>query len=119
MPVSVLVGWQGVFGAIPVVIGWLLVDPSISLGDVSARAWAGAIYAMLIPMIYCHWAYYKTVMMFPANIAALSTLATPVVGVVSSALLLGEPLGLLEFGSMGLVTLALVIILAPLRSARG
>lgn len=115
MPTTTMVGWQMVIGGLPVALGWLLFDPGFDLGAVSTPGWVGAVYSALVPMIFCHWAYYKTVLMFPANVAALATLATPVVGVVSSILLLGEPLGPTEILSMALVTLALTVILSPSR----
>ena len=48
------------------------------------------IYLIALPMIFCQWAYYKVVSLFPAAIAAIGTLAVPIVGVYSSALILGE-----------------------------
>jgi len=49
--------------------------------------------------------------MFPAAIAAIGTLAVPVVGVYSSALILGEPVGWNELIAMMLICGALAIVL--------
>jgi drug/metabolite transporter (DMT)-like permease len=62
-------------------------------------------------MIYCHWAYFSLVRLVPAGIAAISTLAIPVVGVFSSALILSEPVGLNETAALVLVISALAIAL--------
>jgi drug/metabolite transporter (DMT)-like permease len=47
------------------------------------------------------------VQIFPANVAALSTLSVPVIGVFSSALFLGEPLTATELVALFLVVLSL------------
>ena len=65
-------------------------------------------------MVFCHWAYFRTVRLFPAAIAAIGTLAIPVVGVYSSALVLGEPVGWRELGALLLICGALAaVLLAP------
>jgi len=63
------------------------------------------------PMIYCHWAYFTLVRIFPASIAAIGTLAIPVVGVFSSALILNETIGLNEILALILVVSALAVVL--------
>jgi drug/metabolite transporter (DMT)-like permease len=62
-------------------------------------------------MIYCHWAYFALVRIFPAGIAAIGTLAVPVVGVFSSTLILNEPVGLSEVAALALVVTALSMAL--------
>jgi drug/metabolite transporter (DMT)-like permease len=61
-------------------------------------------------MIYCHWAYFTLVRIFPASIAAISTLAIPVVGVFSSTLILNESIGVSEIAALLLVVAALSIV---------
>jgi drug/metabolite transporter (DMT)-like permease len=51
--------------------------------------------------------------MLPTAIAAISTLAIPIVGVYSSALLLGEQVGTREWISLALVVVAIGIVLSP------
>ena len=55
--------------------------------------------------------------MFPAAIAAMGTLAVPIVGVYSSALILGEPVGWQELTALVLTcsALASVLVLPALR----
>lgn len=68
-------------------------------------------------MVFCHWAWFKVLTVFPAPVAALGTLAIPVVGVVASALWLGEPLGLQEAAALGFVIGGLaIVLLLPQRS---
>jgi drug/metabolite transporter (DMT)-like permease len=58
-------------------------------------------------MIFCHWAFFVVVRMFPANVAAIGTLSIPIIGVFSSALLLGEPVTAAEITALLLVVAAL------------
>jgi drug/metabolite transporter (DMT)-like permease len=71
-------------------------------------------------MIFCHWGWFKLVRNYPAVVAAISTLAIPVVGVLSSVLVLDEPLGLDVVLSLALVLAALFLVLVlPMLSRRG
>ncbi|MEC8198505.1 MAG: hypothetical protein VX085_02950, partial [Pseudomonadota bacterium] len=47
-------------------------------------------YSALVPMIICHLVWYTLIGMLPASIAAISTLAIPIVGVYSSVIVGGE-----------------------------
>ena len=64
-----------------------------------------------LPMIFCQWAYLRSVRTFPASLAAISTLGVPVIGTYSSALILDEPVGFQEFGALVLVCMALATVL--------
>ena len=108
-PTTVLTGWQLLLGGIPVVMGALIFEPSGVSLNVSARAVFALTYIIFFPMIYCHWAYFTLVRIFPASIAAISTLAIPVVGVFSSTLILNEPVGISEIAALILIVAALSI----------
>ena len=77
-------------------------------------------YLFTLPMVYCQWAFLMVVRLMPAAIAAIGTLAVPVVGVFSSALILAEPVGWREIGAMALIVSALgtVLILPAVLSGR-
>jgi drug/metabolite transporter (DMT)-like permease len=111
MPTSVLAGWQLVLGGLPVTLGALVLDRGFDPMAVSGTAWAATLYAALIPMIYCHWAWFRVVGIYPAAVAAVGTLAIPVLGVLSSSLALGEPVGLDIVLSLVLVIAGLVLVL--------
>jgi drug/metabolite transporter (DMT)-like permease len=110
-PTTVLAGWQLLLGGIPVVMGALFFEPAGFSLNVSAKAIFALTYTILFPMIYCHWAYFKLIRIFPAGIAAIGTLAIPVVGVFSSTLILNEPVGISEMVALVLVVAALTIAL--------
>ena len=63
------------------------------------------------PMSFCQWAYFKVVGLLPASVAAIGTLAIPVIGVYSSHLVLGEAVGVSELLALLLVLSALVLVL--------
>ena len=62
-------------------------------------------------MSFCQWAYFKTVSLLPASIAAIGTLMVPVIGVYSSHLILGEKVGVNDLLALLLVLSALVLVL--------
>ena len=108
---TTLVGWQLLIGALPISIGMLLHDGLPDLGAYSSQAWLATLYVVALPMLFCHWAYFRLVRLFPASVAAIGTLAIPVVGVLSSAVVLGEAIGPLEIGALALVCSALAVVL--------
>ena len=111
MPVVSLVGWQLLLGGIPVLIAAPFFDRGVDPLSWSLHAWFGLIYAVLVAMIYCHWAWFKLVRSFSAVTVSINSLAIPVVGVVSSTLLLGEGIGPDVIAGLGLVILAQFLVL--------
>ena len=116
-PVSALAGWQLAVGAVVITIGAMILEPVPDLTQLSGNALIALAYLFALPMIYCQWAYFRVVQLFPAAIAAIGTLAVPIVGVYSSALILGEKVGWQEFTAMALICIALacVLVLPALR----
>ncbi|WP_395021664.1 DMT family transporter [Dongia sp.] len=111
IPTAALAGWQMLLGGIPIFVGAALFDRGFDPGSVSTTAWIAVAYAAVIPMIYCHWAWFRVVSLYPASIAAIGTLAIPVVGVISSAWFIGERIGWSEIAALALVLAALTLVL--------
>ena len=111
IPTVVLTGWQLTIGSLPVIAGALIFEPLPELSRLSLNAVMAMLYVIIFPMLFCHWAYFTVVGIFPASVAAISTLAIPLVGVLSSALVLGERLGIREGASLVLVIAAVAIVL--------
>lgn len=109
--VVTIVGWQLLIGAVLITISAAFLEPVPQLTKLSWQAIAALAYLFAIPMVYCHWAYFTVVRIFPAAVAALGTLLVPVVGVFSSALIIGEPIGWREVSALTLVMLALLVVL--------
>ena len=111
MPVVVLAGWQLILGSVPITIGALGLDGLPAFGSYGARTFLALAYVLAFPMIFCHWAWFKVVRLFPAVVAAIGTLSIPVVGVLSSAAILGEAVGVREIVALILVCTALAVVL--------
>lgn len=111
IPTASLAGWQMLLGGIPIYIGALIFDRGFDPAQVGQTAWIAVAYSALVPMIYCHWAWFRVVQIYPAVIAAIGTLAIPVVGVISSAAVGGEAIGWPEVVSLTLVLASLVLVL--------
>jgi len=120
MPVAVTTGWMLLIGAIPITIGAILLEPFPDLTTFATSTWIALGYVFLLPMIFGQWAFYSIVHHFSATIAAISTMAVPVIGVLASALLIGEPIGSPEIISLVCICGALfsVLILPSLMHPR-
>jgi drug/metabolite transporter (DMT)-like permease len=111
LPTALLAGWQMILGGIPVVLGAVLFEP---VGAVSGMSWAAVlamVYIIAFPIIFCHWAWFRMIAQFPASVVSIGTMAVPVVGVLGSALALGEPVGVSEMVSLFLVVVALGLVM--------
>jgi len=111
LPTLSNVAWQLLLAALPVTAVACLLEPLPDPASLSLPAIAALIYVFLLPMSFCQWAYFKTVGLLPASVAAIGTLTIPVIGVFSSHLVLGEPVGAPELLALLLVLSALVLVL--------
>nr|WP_305879980.1 DMT family transporter [Siccirubricoccus soli] len=87
-----LVAWQLIIGMAPVLVISLAFE-HLSFGGVTVRGWLCLAYGSLAGQVLAYLAWFRAIKLLPAGNAALGALLVPVVGVVSSGLLLGEPLG--------------------------
>jgi drug/metabolite transporter (DMT)-like permease len=112
MPTTSFTFWQFLLGGLPLVIGATLIDIEPTQ-HVSTIAVIGVLYNVFVSFIFCHWAWFKIVKQAPAGIAALSTMMIPVIGVLSSMLVLGEAPRIQEILALGLVLLSLATVFSP------
>ena len=105
MPTSALTGWTMLLGGIPISAAAVLLETS-RLAVPSFWPAFGLVYNVFIAFMFCYWAWNRIVLMVPVSVSSLSSLATPLVGVIGGIVLLGEPLGWQE------VTAALLILAA-------
>jgi drug/metabolite transporter (DMT)-like permease len=117
IPTTVLTGWQVVLGGVPIALGAALRllaagsgDPRFDLAAASSAALLGLAYATLVGALFCHWAWFRLVAMLPAAVAAIGTLGIPIVGLFSSALILGEAVGTGELLALILVVSGLTLL---------
>ena len=110
MPPLVVVAWQvGLGCGAMLILGVLFEHPDYAvITPVGLGCFA---YMTLVPMGLCYLTWFETLRRLPPTSASTGMLLVPVIGVVSAAFILGEPLGLREIAAMvltlGGVTLAL------------
>jgi probable blue pigment (indigoidine) exporter len=88
-----LVAWQLVIGMAPVGL-IALVFEHLEFGRITVLGWGCLAYGALMGQVLAYLAWFRALKLLPAGTAALGALLVPVVGVFSSGLVLGEPLGL-------------------------
>jgi drug/metabolite transporter (DMT)-like permease len=100
--------WQIGLGCFPVAIVGLAIETT-HLGNVSQIGWWLLIYSTLIQFCIAYVSWFAALSRLPASVAAIGTMAVPVIGVVASAIALGEPLGPTQIVAL-LFTLAGVVL---------
>ncbi len=105
-----LAGWQLALGTVPMFVILPFAD-GIHFPQASGAAWASAAYTTVVALVFAYFAWFKIVSLFPANIAGIGTLLTPVIGMISGAVVLAEPFGWREILSVVLIGSALVLVL--------
>ena len=98
-------------GVLPITIGALLLEEPPDLAGLKTETWAAMGYVFFLGLVFGQWAFFRIVHMFPASVAAMSTLAVPVVGVISSTLMLGETVGTTDLIALALIAAALFSVL--------
>lgn len=111
----VLTAWQLAIGAIPIVGVWLAMGANLDVSSVTPPAVFGLAYTTFVAMVFCFCSYVWLVTVLPATVAAISTMAIPAVGLVGSALLVGEPIDAAEVIALGFVAGGQALLYLPRR----
>lgn len=111
MPLVLVTAWMFILGGIPVFVGAFLFENPIVVLDLSRTGILLLAYAILLPMLFCHWAYFKVVTLFPVSLASIRMLAAPILGVYTGAAFLGEPVGIIELSALVLVVGGLAVVM--------
>lgn len=101
LPPLASVAWQVGFGCVPM----LLFAAAFEHPRLSALSGAGAavmVYMTVVPMGVCYLSWFGALRRLPAATASIATLMVPVVGVLSGAAVLGEPLGLQQWVALAM-----------------
>ncbi len=94
------VAWQLALSLVPVVALASLERPDWSA--VTPLAWFAVVFVATLPMTLAYLAWFRALRLLPAATAATGVLISPLVGVIGSALLLGDPLGPRQVAALGL-----------------
>src|SRR3954471_3528868 len=100
--------WQIGLGCLPVAVAGLLIETT-HLEKVSVLgSWLLA-YSILVQFCIAYVSWFAALARLPASVAAIGTMAVPVIGVVASGFALHEPLGLTQIVALAF-TLAGVVL---------
>jgi drug/metabolite transporter (DMT)-like permease len=83
--------WQIVLSAFPLLLLAAFEHPNWA--KVTPLAWLACVFAATLPYTIAYLAWFAALRRLPASTATIGVLLAPVVGVFSSAVLLGDPLG--------------------------
>lgn len=104
--------WQVLISVPPVLIGAAVFD-GLPERWPSAKALIATIYTGAIPMALGTAAWFALVKLLPTQVAALSSIAIPIVAIVSGVLLLDEPLSPLQAAAIASTVVSLWLALTP------
>ncbi len=109
IPVPVIVGWQFIVLSVPITAVALIVEaPDFAY---TTWSWFAIAYQIFAGALIGNYAWAKIVTLLPAGVAAISSLLIPVIGVVSGALILSEPVTWRELVALACVIGALAVVL--------
>jgi len=92
LPPITAAAWQIGLGCFPVAVAGFFIEQS-HWEAVSNVGWLLIIYSTVIQFCVAYVAWFAALARLPASVAAIGTMAVPVIGVVASAIALHEPLG--------------------------
>ena len=100
--------WQIAIGSLPI---WLL---SLAFDRPNYEAlntvdWALFVYSILVQFCVAYLCWFAALQRLPASVAAIGTLLVPVVGVMTSAITLGEPLGVQQVAALSFTVVGVVL----------
>jgi drug/metabolite transporter (DMT)-like permease len=104
--------WQVVVTWPPIALGALVID-GLPTAWPSTTALAATIYTGAVPMAFGTAMWFALVKLLPAQVAALSSIAIPIVAVVSGVLILHEPLSALQAVAIASTVVSLWLALVP------
>jgi drug/metabolite transporter (DMT)-like permease len=107
--------WQIVLALPPIAIGMAVLDGWPQTMP-STAALLATVYTGAVPMALGTATWFALVKLLPTQVAALSSIAIPIVAVVSGVMLLHEPLSVLQAVAIGSTVISLWLALVPRRS---
>jgi len=114
-PVAAVTAWMMLVGGIPIYAA------AFALEDIGAAAHIGLwpalaiAYNVFFAFAFAYWAWIKLATSVSVTTFSLSMLMTPVVGVFSGMIVLGERPGSVEFAALALVLGSLATVIIPAR----
>ena len=100
--------WQIGIGCTPVALAGILLETT-HLEAVTPFGWVVLVYSTVVQFCIAYVCWFAALSRLPASVAAIGTMAVPVIGVVASALALHEPLGAGQIAALVLTLVAVVL----------
>jgi drug/metabolite transporter (DMT)-like permease len=108
LPPITAAAWQIGIGCFPVMLAGLALETT-DLNRLTPVGWWLLFYSTVIQFCVAYVSWFAALARLPASVAAIGTMAVPVIGVVASAISLGEQLGPGQIAALAL-TLAAVVL---------
>ena len=108
LPPITAAAWQIGLGCFPMAVAGFFIETS-HWNAVTTIGWLLVIYSTVIQFCVAYVSWFAALARLPASIAAIGTMAVPVIGVVTSAIALHEPLGPGQIAAL-IFTLAGVVL---------
>jgi drug/metabolite transporter (DMT)-like permease len=108
LPPLTAAAWQIGIGCLPVAIVGLFVEKA-DVAALSNLGWILIVYSTVIQFCVAYVSWFAALARLPASVAAIGTMAVPVIGVIASAVALHEPLGVGQITALAF-TLAGVVL---------
>jgi drug/metabolite transporter (DMT)-like permease len=108
LPPITAAAWQIGIGCLPISIIGLFIETT-HLELVTPVGWLLLVYSTVVQFCIAYVSWFAALARLPASVAAIGTMAVPVIGVVASALALHEPLGAGQIAAL-IFTLAAVVL---------
>lgn len=99
MPLLASAGWQIVLGSLPVLLVGLAWE-TVHLQQLTIVGWSSFAYVGLIGFCLAYVCWFAALKLLPASVAAIGTMAVPVIGVVGASFMLHEPLGIVQIAAL-------------------
>ena len=103
-----MTAWQVGIGCTVLLVGSLVLEHPHLL-EMHWFGWAALTYTAVVSLGICYLMWFAALRRLEASTAAIGTLLTPIVGVLASAIALGEPLLLPQFVSLALVVSGIML----------
>lgn len=103
--------WLVGISALPAAAGAIILEHPWTLDLPSAPVLAAMTFHIIGPVAICYAAWTALIARLPATTAAIGTLLIPVVGVLSSSVLLGDQLTLAKLAALGLIVASVAFVL--------
>jgi drug/metabolite transporter (DMT)-like permease len=107
MPPAAAVGWQIGLGTVPLLACMIVERPKFD--SVDTAGWIALIASGVLAMSVGYLTWFAALKRLPASLATTGSLLVPIIGVLASAVALGEPLGLRECGALALTLSGIAI----------